>query len=342
MQISRRTSRWALAAAVAGLGLAACSNNPNPATSKLPPAQAVSQSFSSVTAQPSLEMRISVDITAAQAQQLGHGALNTGSLLLAASTGHGENLDSAQAATDSADTFDLGLQFPSGTPLEMRLVGGNLYLHADLAALDTDLGKSPSGVSKIQNFLAQADAFAPGLGALAKGQWVEASARSLQSVLGSSSPTASLPGEAQKLLQNLEASLQANSSFQDLGNQSGRTEYAVTVRLRGFLSQFLPALQSQLDALIPAGLGGNLTSTLGQEATKVPAGPTAVADVFVAGNRIQEADVDLAQFASGKDRPGFPVPLKAVFSPASTITAPAGAVMVDLSKLSGLLGGKSG
>lgn len=357
MSATSKTSRWAVAGtAAAALALAACSSNPNSATSKLPPSQAVGRSVNAITAQPAVEVRLSLGVTPAQAQQLSKSssgasmALSQGTLFLVAATGHGENLDSSQAASDTGDSFDMGLQLPSGAPVELRYVGQALYLKADLPSLERATGQSPTHAQQFQKTLDQADAYVPGLKALGQGQWVEASQQSLQSLnailkqyLGGTAGI-DLTGTAQKLVQQLQASLLANSTFQNLGNQGGRTEYAMTVKVRSFLDQFLPAVQNAVNSLIPAGLGSRLTNPLSQEAGKVPPAQTAVADLYVADNKLQEADVDLNQFA-GPDRPSFPVPLKAVFSTPSAVTAPSGAVPIDLAKLpsllQGLIGGKA-
>lgn len=354
MTTMSKTGRWAVSGtAAAALALAACSSNPNSAISKLPPAQAVSQSVGGLTAQPAIEVRLSLGVTAAQAQQLSKssgpkaGALSQGTLFLVAASGHGENLDSSQAATDTSDSFDLGLQLPSGTPVELRYVGQALYLKADLPSLYRAMGQSPTRAQQFQNTLDQADTYVPGLKALGQGQWVEASQQSLQSLnailkqyLGGSA-SIDVSGTLQKLLQQVQTSLLDNATFQNLGNQGGRTEYAMTVKVRSFLNQLLPAVQNDVNGLIPAGLGSRLTTPLGQEAGKVPARQTAVADLYVSGDKLQEADVDLTQFA-GAHRPSFPVPLKAVFSTPSAVKAPAGAVPIDLSKLPSLLQGLMG
>src|SRR5262249_30767910 len=160
-----------------------------------PPKQAVGQSVGSLPDQSSLSVRVSLGLTEAQVQQLaskegGSGmsatqakALSQGSIFFDIQTGHGEKLSSAQTQTDSANKYDFGLQIGSDVPIEVRYLDQNLYVRAQVSELLSDVGSSTNADS-VQSSLQQADQFVPGLAALGKGDWVEVSHASLQSLSG--------------------------------------------------------------------------------------------------------------------------------------------------------------
>lgn len=349
--------RTPLAAAVAGaLIVAGCgSSSPSKPAS---PQQAVEQAVTDLGQESSLEARFSLAITADQVQQIGSKsgssvttaeakALSEGSLFFEVQTGNGEAIDSSQLATDSKTAFDFGLQIGSDTPIEIRYVDQNLYVHAQLSTLLTDVGQSPSSAARFGATLSKLDTYVPGLGALGQGKWVEATQASLQqlgtllkqyeSSLGSSQPSSSqLKALSPKLRKDFSTAFQANSTYQDLGTTSGRTEYGLTLQVHNFLAQFGPALQTDLGTL-PLGVGTTYGSAISKATAKVPAGQTAVVDLFVSGGKLDEADLDLNQFAPAGKKMSFAVPLRIALSSPPQITAPSGATQLDLSKLPNLI-----
>jgi hypothetical protein len=139
-----------------------------------------------------------------------------------------------------------------------------------------------------------------------------------------------------QLVTDVESSLRSNTTFTNMGNSAGRTEYGATVDIGNFVKQVVPIIQHDAQA-IPA-LGAQVGNKVGSAQSSIPAGETVTANVFVQNNKMNELDVDLAQF-SKTNKPPFPVPLKVLFSQPSAIAAPAGATQLDLSKLPSLLGG---
>jgi len=336
-RFSRRTGFGGLAmVAVAAVVLAACGN---PAT-KVTPTQAVSKGFGGVVAQSGFNIKVSLGVTAQQLEQIATTLGGSGSKLtpqIASTltdtsidvdfeTGHGENIDSKQARTDRDDQFDFAVQIDGAAPLEIRYVDSTIYLHADLPTLLSDFGQPSSAATKFQSDLQSANSYVPGITALGQGQWVSAQTSALAPLLkdvktgySAASSTVSL-----KLVDQLRAALDANSTYVNEGTNGGRTEYAVTVAVHSFVQQAGADLSSSLSSL---------------PESKIPASQTAVFDLYVSNNRVQEIVIDLNQF---KHKFSFAVPLQIQFSSGSPVTIPQGATALNLSKLSSLLGGLLG
>lgn len=334
----------------AGLGLSACGGASKPA-----PSAAVNSALSQLGHASNLSVHLSLGITPGQAEQVskkGGGspltkaeadALTSGSVFFTTQTGKGEALDSPQARTDPANAYDLGLQFGKQIPFEIRYVSQNLYVRADAAQLLSDIGQDPSKAAVLQKDLASLNTVVPGISELGTSKWVEVDSSSLQALGGllkaaASSSGGAQPNQIQSAIAQLRTdalrALQANSTYASLGTKGGRPEYAMTLNVHGFLAQFGPALQKDLSAL-PL-VGTKMSSGFAQLQDKVPASRTATADVYTSGGKLSEVDVDLNQFA-GKKKVTFPVPAQAKFTAPPAISSPAGATVLDLSNLPGLL-----
>lgn len=360
--VARRRAKAGVACVLAfgtAMALSSCGT-----VSKLTTSKAISQSIDRVCTQPALRVQFSVGVTASQLQQIAAKsgdskltpaearALSTGSIFFSVQTGHGEALDSRQAATDKDDSADFGLQIGSDIPIEVRYVQQALYARVDAKTLLTDAGQDPAEAGELSNALREANSFVPGLATLAEGGWVEVDASSLQTLgklfrqyassLGAGSSSASqsqIRSMATALRKDLVGAIEDNATYQNLGTHSGRTGYGVTVNVHGFLDQFAPDLQKDLN-LIPGALGNQASSAIKKAEAKVPANRTVVLHLFVQNNRLQELDLDLNQFA--RHPMPFPVPLRMALSTPSPIAAPASATTLDLSKLPSLLGGMLG
>lgn len=351
-RVRRRTLRLTSVMVIgAGVALSACGS-----ASKQGAASTVDSAISALGSSSSLNVEVSLGITPAQAQTLAGKsgstmtqseatALSRGAIFFTTQTGHGEALDSKQALTDSNNAYDLGLQFGTQKPLELKYVNQNLYLRADANQLLTDLGQSPAKAAPLEKTLTQLNSVVPGISQLGGPNWVEvnhASLVSLEDLLKSASASngAGQPSAAQiqstllQLRTDALNSLKANSTFTSLGTSNGRGEYAMTLEVHNFLTSFGPALQKDLSALPVVGqkFGSGFTKLEG----RVPAGQTATAHLYTSGGKLSEIDVDLNQFA-GKQKVNFPVPLRVAFTAPPAISAPSGATTLNLSNLPKLL-----
>jgi hypothetical protein len=368
---SPRRARFASMIAVVAVGasmtLTACGSSSksaggtgNSTTATESPQQAIETAVSGLGRQSSVGIALSLPITEAQALQLGAKggshmtpaeakAITTGSVFFTESTGQREAVDSAQARTDPADSYDFGVSLSGQIPLEIRYVNQDLYVRVQAQQLLTDVGQNPSEAAKLQSELTQANSYVPGLSALGDGGWVEVTHASIESLApilkqaeakgGAPASSSAVSSALSAIRQEVGAALRSNSTVAALGNQDGRSGYSLTLAVRAFLNAVGPDLQASL-AKIPT-LGTELSGALTKISAKVPSGQTAVVDLYVADNKLSEADINLNQFA-GSQKVGFAVPLKVAFSSPSAPSAPAGATALDLSKLPSLLNGLLG
>jgi hypothetical protein len=364
---TRRSQKIGAAAVVGGaLALAACGSATSTPSS---PAAAIHQSAKGLTSQTGISLRFSLGVTPAQAQQLAAAgsspthlttqqaqALATGSIFFDISTGHNEPLASKQAATDSANNYDFGLSIGNNSPFEYRIVAQNIYLRILVSQFGSDIGSTPTSLSKLQSESSVANAEIPGISALASGQWVEVShsalapllgiVKNLEAASGGGSQSAAANSDQYRseysdLSKDVATALRQNSTYAKVGSSGGRTEYTLTVQVKPFVTQVAAAVQTDL-ATLPGGVGKKYSTGLSGVAAKVKTGQTVVIQVYTESNRLEEIDVDLEQFASGSQKLSFPVPVRVVIGTDPTISAPSGATTLNLSKLPALLGGLAG
>lgn len=316
MKVHLRATGLAAGAVLAALALVGCGapTTSSPASAR----QSVTQAIAALGSQPALGARITMG-----------GSSDT--VFVEVETGKGEALNSPGAVTDAADSFDAGVQVGTRVPFEVRFVGGSLYARAEPSQLPG------AKATRFQSMLGRLDTYVPGLSALGQGGWVEASAASLHQLLSSIGQFASqlgittppTAGELETIVAQLQADLakavEANSTYRDLGTTGGRTHYSLSVHVRSFLDQLGPVLRSDLNVL-PFGLGSIAASSIAKASSKIPANRTAVVDLYVAGGRLQEADMTVGGKA-----------LRVAFSTPPAVTAPAGATQLDLSKLPRIL-----
>ena len=345
-----------LAAAVA---LAACGGH-SAASSGSSPQQAVQTAVSDLGAQSNVKVVLSLPISPAQAKELsaksgGHmttqeaDALTSGTVFFEEATGSHEAVDSTQAMSDPNNAYDFGLTIGKDTLLEVRYVDQNLYVRAQLQKLLTDLGQDPASAAKFDNHLNSINTYVPGISELGQGKWVEISHSGLQSLSGvlkqmeqssrtSVNPT-TLRTDILKLRKDLLTAIQSNATFSGLSSSNGRQGYSATVNVANVVNTIKPEIASTLSSI--PGLGTQISGALGKAQSSIPAGQKAVVDLYVSHNRLSEADLDLNQFA-GKQKVGFPVPIRLAFSSPGAPKAPSGATVLDVSKVPGLLAGLLG
>lgn len=346
----------------------------NTQTGKQSPQQAVFTALDNVGKQSGVRLTLSLPLSVSQIQDLNKStssttmpaaeaqALSTGSIFFSVSTGQGEALDSKQASSDKANSIDLGLNISGNTPIEIRYTNQALYIHAQIAQLLSDVGQSNNAsAAKVASTLQAADQYVPGLGALGQGKWVEISKQSLQSLspylkqlqqqaqqqTGGSTPTTLSQSELKSIFGQLAADFrsaaQANMTVAQMGNSGGRTEYSATINASGFATTILPKLQQDL-ASIP-GFGSISSSQIAKAQQSIKPGQSAVLNLYVSDNKLSEADLDVTQFMK-TNKPSYAVPVRLAIDNPGTISAPSGAVQLDLSKLptllQGLLGGGLG
>jgi hypothetical protein len=356
-----KQARWMVAASlVAVCGLAACGN-----ITKLTTEQAVADSFSRLQSQSSISVAVSLGLTPTEIVTLSEHnggkaiplkaaeSLSDASLVFSMATGDGNSLETSQANSDKANSYDIGLRIGSSMPVEIRYVNQTLYGRVQIPQLLQDFGQPASDGQSVEGALTRADQYVPGLAALAEGRWVSVSQASLQPLLGllktfgapsapggQSSSASSIGASVQKLENGLKNAFKNNASFSNAGTTGGRTRYNVTVALKSFLEQAGPAVKSFVSSL-PGGLGANMSNAnISKAAAKVPAHATM--QLYVKNDKAQEIVVDVNQFLPASQQLPFAVPVQVFIGEPGAVLAPTGAKPLDLSNLGGLVAGIMG
>jgi hypothetical protein len=355
-----KQAKWMAAVSLVSAGcLAACGT-----VASLTTKQAVADSFSRVQNQSSISLAVSLGLTPNQiitlSQKKGGSpmslraaeSLSEASLVFNMATGHGEALNSAQANSDTANSYDVGLQIGTSMPAEIRYVNQTLYGRVQIPQLLQDFGRPASDGQQVETALAKADRYVPGLAALAAGQWVSISEASLQpllgmlktfgasSALGSQSSSSSIQASVDQLENSLINALKNNASFSNAGTTGGRTLYNVTLALKSFVKQAGPAVQSFASS-VAGDLGSKITNAdIAKAASGVPAHATM--QLYVENNKAQEIVIDLNQFVPAKEKLSFAVPVQVLIGEPGAVQAPAGATPLNLSNIGGLFAGMMG
>jgi hypothetical protein len=214
------------------------------------------------------------------------------------------------------------------TLVELRVVGDTIYLQGDVNAILT-LAHKRSDLASLQTEAAQLPPFAK---ALLDGKWVSLNAAALSGLAGQvGGPTGSADAsQGPRLLAELKGVLSRDVTVTKLGTDSRGDHLMVT----GDANKLAADIKSSIASSVPGG--GALTDRL-----TVGAGSSRVVtlEAWVKDGALTELSLDLAQFAPKDKVPGgATLPLTMTFDQSGDdISAPAGAVSIDLTQLGGLL-----
>lgn len=341
---SRSQRAWT-AIGVVGLLAGACGTAANP-LAHLTTERAVGQSLSNLLAQPGVQMQLSLGLSAAQLQQLATGSgdhiapatangVSRTTLVMSVHTLDGRTVGQdlgAPAGSASSVATDVAVQIGSDTPVELRGIGSRLFARFDVASAVADVGAPAADASRILSSLAAADTTVPGAAALGQGHWVSAD---LSTLIPPASATAPQQARSKKMLSDLRSALQNHASFANSGDHGGRTEYTISIAAQGFVRQIVSSVSGDLGgAGATDGQIASAVQALQPSIDRIPPSQRVTFELWVSGDKAQEIDVDLAQFAHSAP---FPVVIKMIFGPAGPISTPAGATPLDLTKVAGLV-----
>lgn len=358
--------RAAAALAVTGaVGLTACSSG---GASHATPISSVQSAIQELGKQSSLQMSFSLPITPAQWDQVNSAGSGTGllpqnlakglsqrSTFLIVQTGHGEAITSAEADTDAANAYAVGMNIGSNTPIDIRYVGQNLYVLCNIDQLANDYGLPASIHASIKQSLKQSLnrilPIIPGLNALLDGRWVKIPHASVQQILsllkatesrqfgGSFRSVPQARQSVQRLMDQVATILKNGTDVNQIGNTGGETHYTATLHINTVFSQlelpveqFLSSLGSKASAarsLVKSGWAS--------QAAKIPPNTTAVVDLYTQSGDLAGVSIDVNQFATGKNKVSFPLPETLKFSSPPILSAPTGATPINLSNLPSIL-----
>lgn len=219
---------------------------------------------------------------------------------------------------------------------ELRFVDGKLYARADVAGLGNLFGANPAEIDQTVQALSSQPGF-EFLAAAAAGKWLEADFTALKGTFeqfvegleertggslpatSSSAPTAD---EAAALRDAIDKLFNENVVVEKLESDSAGDHYVAKVTsLRTFYSQLLPTIEQFMDRIPNAE---DLPT-----AGVFPDKPGSV-DVWVKDGRLSRVEVDVTQFSEPPSTAGRVAIRLDINREAPDLTAPSGAVTVDI------------
>jgi hypothetical protein len=328
--MSQLRLRLAAVAATGTVALVSACGGGSSGTQQTPKQELVS-SVSAVGTSDELTATLRLDATAAQLQALARAS--------------GDSLDrSAAAAIASAQlvmttkgsgnnrTFALRGIDGTSTLLELRSVGGTLYLRADL--------QRGFAIAHKQNILANLRAEVAHLPsfvqAFVAGRWVSLSSDAAAAIAGQvGGVTSASPSAGPKLLNDLRETLSKDVTVRRVGTDSRGDHLALTGNAR--------TLGMDAQAAIASSVPGGSVLTEKVSPGDIPSRAVRL-DAWVKDGALHVLSLNLAQFAKPGDVPaGATLPITLTFEQtAPAITAPSGATPVDLTQLGTLLGALGG
>jgi hypothetical protein len=326
------------AVAAAAVVLGACGRT-TPASA--PPQQAVNTAFRELGSQSGVILHVSLGVTGKQLQQItagdGSHALTTTAADDIASTS--VIVDLNRTSSDRNGQFGVDVHVgkarpASADPVQLRYVNQTIYLKADLATLQQDLGQSSAAAGGLRSALANPEInnAVPGLSALGQGNWVSVPASELTALLGAAgvSSSSAADQQMQQMWTQLRNAFTANATYAKVGTQGDH--YTAALMLKPFVQDIERSLPAALGSIPGASsIGKQINNAVGKLGNR-----KLVADVWINNNTVQEIDVDLNQF---DHHYGFAVPLRIQIGPGAPVVAPSGATPLNLSNVGGMLGG---
>ena len=233
--------------------------------------------------------------------------------------------------TGSATNVDLQVREGSKALVELRSVNDSLYLQGDVRGILTLFHKS----NVFANLKARTKSMPSFVQAIISGQWVslpQAAMSSLAQAGGAS--TSATAGNGPKLLADLRDVIKRDVTIASAGIDARGHHYTLTADQNTLATD----LRSSLAADVPGG------ALAGQRLPSNVAHRNITLDAWVKDGVLSTLSINVAQFAkpSVADASG-PVPVTIDFARnGAPITAPSGAVPVDLTQLGTHVGALSG
>ncbi|MFC4033090.1 hypothetical protein ACFO3J_16575 [Streptomyces polygonati] len=231
--------------------------------------------------------------------------------------------------------------------IEVRSIGGKLYLRADLKAVSklassADSGSGDSGDSLgLNELLDEGDQLPASMGAFKaalKGDWISIDPTAFESLAKTFGADAGLPTSNPQLdaktqtqvLTGLRNAVAHNAKFKDLGNRDGADHIQLTVPARPFAKELTTSLAPVLKK-VP----GYKQSDVDKGLKDVP-NRTVSADLAIKDGTISAVTVDLAQLDDQPHTGQLPLTLSLAGGTAA-VAVPSGAVELKPKDLLGLI-----
>ncbi len=251
-------------------------------------------------------------------------------VVMTVNAAQGTSLDNAGNGGELAFALDKG----GDTLVQLRQVGTTLYAQVDYQQLTTDYGLDKGKVAQFQSELTQLGSQVNGLKALADGQWVSLDVSLVSQftqTIGVTLP--SVPQLAARITGAFFNTLAQGTNVTSQG--SGKAQLTVNA-------------QSLVTALAQAVAGTPNTSSVDKQVNglaqraqaAVPSNKSANVIVTVSGGIASNVELSLNQFDTSKQLTG-PVNLNMAVAKSSSVSAPSGAVAINIPQAIKALEGSS-
>jgi hypothetical protein len=314
--------------------LAACGNNSSSSNSP----HAVQAALKNTANQSGLELTLSLNASPSDFSENGSSSLTQAQkraileseLVLTVHAAKGTKLANAGTGGELA----LALKHNGSTLLDLRVVGSKLYVQVEIDKLSSAYGLDGGSVARFRTQLETLGKQVQGLQALDNGQWVWIDinlVNQFASVAGITLP--SVPQLVARIVGAFFTALSQSTSIQP--TKAGQAQIT-------FNAQQLVTSVTQAVAETPGMSGLDKQSKgLAQRAhDAVPANKSATATVTVSGGIASNLELGLKQFDTKQQMSGNPSANMAV-SKSGAVSAPPGAVQLNLSQLIHALEGSS-
>lgn len=236
----------------------------------------------------------------------------------------GRNLSSLSGLSNSGST-DISLVDNGKDLLSLRLVQQVLYIQADLKDILNDLNQA----SAYRQITSAAGQLPPFMTALVNDKWIKlplSTLKSLGSQLGAGTPPSASSGKSNQFIDALKSLLTKDVTVTRTSSGSS-DQLTLTANLRKLAGDITTTLGNEIP-----GAGSVLGKT---DLSNVP-DKSVTLDATVTDGSLSALSFDLGQIAKSGQRT---LPLQLSFAKSGPdISAPSGAVAVDLSSLGSLLG----
>ncbi len=260
-------------------------------------------------------------LTAAQA-----GAIAGAAVTFEVTAPSGKTLDQISGLTSSG-AANIALVDNGKTWFAIRIINQTLYLQADLKDLLHALGQDQS-YRQIAGASAQLPSF---LSAAVQGKWISLSLAALKHAIpGATGASTANPSQAHHLIDQIKSLLTTDVTVTK-SSSGGTDTLTLSANLRTLARDFTTTFANSIPGAGAALSGANLSNVPDKNISL---------KATVSGGALTGLTLDLAQFAK---HPSGSLPIELAFAQSGpAISAPSGAVAVDLSQLGPLLGSLGG
>ena len=324
----RRTRVLAVAmvAVLAVAGLGACSSSKGSSASP----SDVQSAFKATANQSVLQLKLSLSGSTSDFSNSGSSGLTQAQEQAILNSTLDMTVDAANGTTlanaGTGGEFEMSLDEGGNTLVDLRIVGQTLYAQVDIQGLTEAYDLDSTKVAKFQSELEQLGGQVGGLSALDKGQWVSLDINLIDQFAETTGIT--LPSAPQLVARIVGAFFNSLSNGTNIQSTGGNTA-TMTVNAQQLVTNLAQAVASTPGM---STLNKQVSSLAQRAQASVPADKSGTVAVTLGGGIVSNLGLSLNQFDTSKKLTG-PVSLNMDVANGGSVSAPSGAVPINLAQL---------